>query len=201
MSLTRDIEQEAAAWAQVDDLTNRSQAAAAALEDHVGIRARDGEFDPISFQDAVSALRARSYDSELPTIVAEIKPSNFIVAFFKFLFGPPKLSSSLLSDRDVLFCVAKVPLDHSDVISERMLQTIYMRLTGASLPASAHCSRSFLLGSDRFMPSRGPHWDAIGFGDDPATDLRAGILGLLTLLYMCTRHRDIALDISKLSRH
>jgi hypothetical protein len=141
--------------------------------------------------------------------VVEEQPGNIVLRVFRFLFGPPRLNPSLVSDRDVLFCVAKCGLDHSDTVAERILQTIYQRLTGscaAPVPSRAQLTGGGIgcaTGARQFMPSTGPHWDAIGFqGADPATDLRGvGVLGLLQLLYLVTRHADAALDMYRLSRH
>lgn len=64
-------------------------------------------------------------------IVPDNRPSNAFLRFFWHLFGPPSLASdALCQERDRVFCMAKVPLDHADVVSERVLQTVYMRLTG-----------------------------------------------------------------------
>lgn len=73
-----------------------------------------------------------------------------------------------VQERDVVFCVAKCPLDDTHVTHVSLLQTIYQKLTGTT----------------RTCPRVGNHWQDVGFqGSDPATDLRGvGMLGLLQLL-------------------
>eukprot|EP00698_Gefionella_okellyi_P011274 TRINITY_DN2968_c0_g1_i1.p1 TRINITY_DN2968_c0_g1~~TRINITY_DN2968_c0_g1_i1.p1 ORF type:complete len:263 (+),score=31.19 TRINITY_DN2968_c0_g1_i1:20-808(+) len=183
--LVRDEASEAAMWQSVATLQAKSD-----IEDSRhkgGLRDRDTELSPITFTDAMRVFDARDYQSEMQSIVPENKPSNVFFAVIRFIFGPPRLASKLVAERDRMFCMARVALDHAEIASERVLQTVYMKLTG-----QAH-----------FLPSIGPHWDAIGFqGADPVTDLRGvGMFGLLQLLYLTTKHRDIAVDIYRLSRN
>ena len=77
--------------------------------------------------------------------------------------------------------------DDPVVWHERVLQTVYMRLTGTK----------------EYCVSQGAHWQDIGFqGHSPLTDLRGvGMLGLHHLLWVCTVHcekaRRILLDVDQ----
>lgn len=84
--------------------------------------------------------------------------------------SPPKLENDLNQEVDLVFSLTQCRLDWNDAIQERMLQTVYRRLTGNITE----------------QPQKGYHWQAVGFqGNDPATDLRAvGLFGLLQLLYL-----------------
>uniref|UniRef100_A0A8C7WR32 ELMO/CED-12 domain containing 3 n=1 Tax=Oryzias sinensis TaxID=183150 RepID=A0A8C7WR32_9TELE len=81
------------------------------------------------------------------------------------------------------------PVDNSQPVHMRVLQTIYKRLIGSRLDC----------------PRFGPHWENIGFqGTDPATDLRGtGFLGLMHTLYfvMDPETLPLAKDIFRLSQH
>ncbi|XP_026199444.1 ELMO domain-containing protein 3 isoform X2 [Anabas testudineus] len=112
-----------------------------------------------------------------------------LAAITHFLFGPPRLHRELLEERDLVFAIAQCPVDNSQTVHMRVLQTIYKRLIGSKLDC----------------PRFGPHWENIGFqGTDPATDLRGtGFLGLMHALYfvMDPETLPLARDIYKLSQH
>uniref|UniRef100_A0A3B4BG81 ELMO domain-containing protein n=1 Tax=Periophthalmus magnuspinnatus TaxID=409849 RepID=A0A3B4BG81_9GOBI len=110
-----------------------------------------------------------------------------LAAITHFLFGPPRLHRELLEERDLVFAIAQ-PVDNSQPIHMRALQTIYKRLVGSKLDC----------------PRYGVHWETIGFQTDPATDLRGtGFLGLMHSLYfvMDPEMLPLARDIYKLSLH
>jgi len=97
-----------------------------------------------------------------------------------------KLSPVLMSQQSRIFEVAQLSFDNDNVHHQRLLQTVYMRLTGASL------------GAPRF----GSHWEEIGFqGSDPATDLRGvGMLGLVHILQITYLNKRVVDDIFQLSK-
>jgi len=102
------------------------------------------------------------------------------------VFGT-KLRKSLHYERDLFFTIAKCHFDDSNPLHLRVLQTIYRRLTGASVDC----------------PRYGKHWQDIGFQQsDPATDLRGtGFLSLFHLLYTLSSSDTINMmvNIYKLS--
>jgi len=57
-----------------------------------------------------------------------------------------KFNPELDFEWKVILCMAKIPLDYSDAICDRLLQSIYIGLTGAST-----------------CPWNGQHWISIGF--------------------------------------
>lgn len=83
--------------------------------------------------------------------------------------------------KEVIFCISKISLNHEDTSHERIICTIYRKLTG-----DAHN-----------CPSVGRHWEVIGFqGTDPAQDLRGvGMFGLLQLLYFLSKDTRLPMDI------
>ena len=110
-----------------------------------------------------------------------------VVQLFQCLFGTKPLAKSLQIEKDLVFYMAKVTMENDNEVHCRVLDTIYKNLTGSKVK----------------QPRFGPHWEDIGFqGNDPATDLRgSGFLGLLQLLVLVTKYRDIALEMYKLSTH
>jgi hypothetical protein len=119
--------------------------------------------------------------------VVTIKNANIASKLFGALRGTPVLATKTLeSEREFVFAVAKVPLDHTNVEHERIMFSIYRKLTGDAV----NC------------PSLGSHWEIIGFqGANPATDLRGlGMFGPLQLLYFIGKYPSVAADIFKLSQ-
>ncbi|XP_053575428.1 ELMO domain-containing protein 3 [Bombina bombina] len=96
-------------------------------------------------------------------------------AFTHLLFGPPRLSRELHAERDLVLAIAQCPLDNSQQIHVRVLQTIYKKLTGARFDC----------------PLYGSHWEQLGFqgkAPDPGTDLRcSGSLGTRNILHSVLR--------------
>ena len=103
------------------------------------------------------------------------------------MFGT-KLRKSLHYERDLFFTIAKCHFDDGNPLHLRTLQTIYRRLTGATVDC----------------PRYGKHWEDIGFQQsDPAADLRGtGFLSLLHLLYTLSGSDTISMvvNIYKLSK-
>lgn len=103
------------------------------------------------------------------------------------IFGT-KLQKSLHYERDLFFAIAKCHFDDSNPLHLRTLQTIYRRLTGATVDC----------------PRYGKHWEEIGFQqNDPGTDLRGtGFLSLFQLLYTLSNPDTInmMINIYKLSK-
>ncbi|XP_020791036.2 ELMO domain-containing protein 3 [Boleophthalmus pectinirostris] len=142
----------------------------------------------ISFNEALQYFQT----TDLGDLIKNIQPTirrTGLAAITHFLFGPPRLHRELLEERDLVFAIAQCPVDNSQPIHMRVLQTIYKRLVGSRLDC----------------PRYGVHWETIGFqGTDPATDLRGtGFLGLMHSLYfvMDPEMLPLARDIYKLSLH
>ncbi|XP_041855236.1 ELMO domain-containing protein 3 isoform X2 [Melanotaenia boesemani] len=142
----------------------------------------------ISFNEALQYFQTTDLGDLLRNIQPTIRRTG-LAAITHFLFGPPRLHRELLEERDLVFAIAQCPVDNSQTVHMRVLQTIYKRLIGSRLDC----------------PRYGAHWENIGFqGTDPATDLRGtGFLGLMHTLYfvMDPETLPLARDIYKLSQH
>ncbi|XP_043968473.1 ELMO domain-containing protein 3 isoform X1 [Gambusia affinis] len=142
----------------------------------------------ISFNEALQYFQTTDLGDLLKNIQPTIRRTG-LAAIAHFLFGPPRLHKELLEERDLVFAIAQCPVDNSQTVHMRVLQTIHKRLIGTRLDC----------------PRYGPHWENIGFqGTDPATDLRGtGFLGLMHTLYfvMDPETLPLARDIYKLSQH
>lgn len=142
----------------------------------------------ISFNEALQYFQTTDLGDLLKNIQPTIRRTG-LAAITHFLFGPPRLHRELLEERDLVFAIAQCPVDNSQPVHMRVLQTIYKRLVGSKLDC----------------PRYGVHWETIGFqGTDPATDLRGtGFLGLMHSLYfvMDPEILPLARDIYKLSLH
>uniref|UniRef100_A0A6A7G7A0 ELMO domain-containing protein 3 n=1 Tax=Hirondellea gigas TaxID=1518452 RepID=A0A6A7G7A0_9CRUS len=125
--------------------------------------------------------------SHAKTTIRPVMERKGVTGLLRGLFGPRRLILELVSERDLLFCIAQCPLSNSQPLHLQMLQTIYRRLTGTRVD----CQRY------------GPHWDIIGFqGSDPATDLRGvGLLGLLQMVSLVCgeQSQHLAGDVFALS--
>ncbi|XP_067376296.1 ELMO domain-containing protein 3 isoform X1 [Channa argus] len=148
----------------------------------------------ISFNEALQYFQTTDLGDFLKNIQPTIRRTG-LAAITHFLFGPPRLHRELLEERDLVFAIAQCPVDNSQTVHMRVLQTIYKRLIGSKLDC----------------PRYGPHWENIGFqgffctaGTDPSTDLRGtGFLGLMHTLYfvMDPETLPLAKDIYRLSQH
>ncbi|XP_063345558.1 ELMO domain-containing protein 3 [Pelmatolapia mariae] len=142
----------------------------------------------ISFNEALQYFQTTDLGDLLKNIQPTIRRTG-LAAITHFLFGPPRLHRELLEERDLVFAIAQCPVDNSQTVHMRVLQTIYKKLIGSKLDC----------------PRYGVHWENIGFqGTDPATDLRGtGFLGLMHTLYfvMDPETLPLARDIYKLSLH
>ncbi|GFO30650.1 Elmo domain-containing protein 3-like [Plakobranchus ocellatus] len=141
-----------------------------------------------TFSESWKDFESKDYSSVKGEIRTRIERKGFS-AFTHMLFGPPKLHSDLIPQRDLIFCIAATPFNNESKEHTSVLQTVYRCLTGSKFD----CQRY------------GSHWEEIGFqGKDPATDLRgAGMLALLHLLYFLRdpSTKDLARDVYKLSLH
>ncbi|XP_061586811.1 ELMO domain-containing protein 3 [Cololabis saira] len=142
----------------------------------------------ISFNEALQYFQTTDLGDLLKNIQPTVRRTG-LAAITHFFFGPPRLHRELLEERDLVFAIAQCPVDNSQTVHMRVLQTIYKRLIGSRLDC----------------PRYGSHWENIGFqGTDPATDLRGtGFLGLMHALYfvMDPEMLPLARDIYKLSQH
>ncbi|XP_018617949.1 ELMO domain-containing protein 3 [Scleropages formosus] len=142
----------------------------------------------ISFNEALQHFQTTDLSEVLKNIQPTLHRTGW-AAITHFLFGPPRLHRELTEERNLVFAIAQCPLDNSQKVHIRVLQTIYKRLTGSRVDC----------------PRYGPHWETVGFqGTDPATDLRGtGFLGLMHTLYLVMDPETLPLarDIYKLSQH
>nr|XP_032808390.1 ELMO domain-containing protein 3 isoform X1 [Petromyzon marinus]XP_032808391.1 ELMO domain-containing protein 3 isoform X1 [Petromyzon marinus] len=143
---------------------------------------------PISFSEALHHFQTADLSRYSKLIQPTLRRGG-LSALAHFLFGPPRLRRELQGERDLVFTMALCPLDHSQAVHTRILQTVYRQLTGSRLDC----------------PRFGPHWEEIGFqGSDPGTDLRgAGLLGLMQLLCALTEPHSLPLtrELYRLSQH
>lgn len=103
------------------------------------------------------------------------------------LCGPPEFrSEQMRKERDAVFYMALQQLDTSVEVHERIIQTVYRRLTGQTEPC----------------PRYGSHWEVVGFqGNDPGTDLRgSGMFGLLQIVAFLKSSTTLLTRIFALSR-
>ncbi|XP_063787971.1 ELMO domain-containing protein 3 [Pseudophryne corroboree] len=147
-----------------------------------------GQTPLISFNEALQYFQTADLSEYMTKIQPTVRRSGFS-AIAHLLFGPPRLNKELHAERDLVLTIAQCPLDSSQQVHIRVLQTIYKKLTGARFDC----------------PLYGSHWEQLGFqGLDPGTDLRAGgLLGLMHPLYMVMEPRTLPLahDIFRLSQH
>jgi ELMO domain-containing protein len=128
----------------------------------------------IRYLDVWMYFLTEDYSEVIDDIVRESGNSGGLMSMFK---SKSTLDKSLQEDRDIFICLAKIGLDTSIEVHERILNSIYMHLTGKS-----SWSRT------------GQHWIDVGFQNpDPYTDIRgSGILGLIQLLYFVELYNEIA---------
>ncbi|XP_035224411.1 ELMO domain-containing protein 3-like isoform X2 [Stegodyphus dumicola] len=142
---------------------------------------------PVSCDEVLNYFRSKNMSQYLKCI-KPVKQRKGLEALKHWIIGPPKLHSSLVSERNLLFAIAMCPFDTSDEIHMRVLQTLYKSLTGA----------------EKDCPRYGKHWEDVGFqGIDPGTDLRGvGFLGLIHLLSMILNPAtaELAKEISTVSK-
>ncbi|KAE8619037.1 hypothetical protein XENTR_v10009574 [Xenopus tropicalis] len=147
-----------------------------------------GQTSLISFNEALQYFQTADMSEYKKKIQPAVRRSGLSL-ISHLLFGPPRLSKELHAERDLVLAIAQCPLDSSQQVHIRVLQTIYKRLTGARFDC----------------PLYGSHWEQLGFqGLDPSTDLRAaGLLGLMHPLYMAMEPKTLPLahDIFRLSQH
>ncbi|XP_068130858.1 ELMO domain-containing protein 3 isoform X2 [Hyperolius riggenbachi] len=147
-----------------------------------------GQTPLISFNEALQYFQTADLSEYKKRIQPTIQRTGFS-AITHMLFGPPRLNRDLHAERDLLLAIAQCPLDSTQQVHIRVLQTIYKKMTGARFDC----------------PLYGSHWEQLGFqGMDPGTDLRAaGLLGLMHPLYMVMEPKTLPLahDIFRLAQH
>eukprot|EP00743_Colponemidia_sp_Colp-15_P007379 GILK01007967.1.p1 GENE.GILK01007967.1~~GILK01007967.1.p1 ORF type:complete len:693 (-),score=154.25 GILK01007967.1:84-1982(-) len=171
-----------AAWQEVSILSEAEIASRRAAGN--AVRATDK-----STAVTYAAAYQHYYSSDLRDIRSDIQTSDTRhLYFFQRLcaMGLMTFPEPLQEERDILFAIAKVQFNNDSEMDNRVLQTIYKRLTGNQF----NC------------PRFGTHWEVIGFQrDDPATDLRGvGMLGLLHLLAFINQHMEMVSHILILSQ-
>ncbi|KAI5094641.1 ELMO domain-containing protein 3, partial [Silurus meridionalis] len=174
---------------EVDLELERAQQEWDALESIQPVPAEELAPSPlISFNEALQHFQTTDLANLLRNIQPTVRRTGLAVVTH-FLFGPPRLHRELTEERDLVFAIAQCPLDNTQPVHMRVLQTIYRKLT---------CTKAD-------CPRYGPHWENIGFqGTDPSTDLRGtGFLALMHTLYLVMDPETLPLarDIYKLSQH
>ena len=143
-------------------------------------------FYPVTYAELLQHFQTAHLEQQRMKIQPTIHRGG-VKAITHKIFGT-KLRKSLHGERGLFFTIAKCQFDDSIPLHFRTLQTIYCRLTGASVEC----------------PRYGKHWQDIGFQQsDPATDLRGtGFLSLLHLLYTLSTSDTISMmiNIYKLSK-
>jgi len=147
------------------------------------------DFDAISFEDLYEALEAEAaLEIDIESITVEdFRNVGWIEYLRLFLCGGCAIalrSDELRNERDSVFKIAALGLDHSNTTHCRMLQTLWIKLTD-----SRQCGKT------------GAHWQQIGFqGNDPSTDIRgSGLLGVLQLIFAIERYAEMMTKIYLLS--
>lgn len=183
------VAREAESWAAVDALRQQEEAEAST---RIGVGGRvvregraDGRGKMIRYEEAERALLVDADHSGVrdAILVAEPDPE---AGCFACLAAPASLSEADMRRRDALFCVAKTGYEDGNVVHDRVLQTLYKRLTG----------------TDRDVPRFTDAWEDIGFqGSNPASDLRdAGMLGPLQLLWLVETYPDWVIAVMRVAR-
>ena len=175
---------ESEVWDKVSELRAEQ---AEAIQSSNSVQARNSRDNLITYNELfefVKTMDLSKFKSEIVTFDDTSLP--FVTRVIYSCFGPPILPEGLQKERDLVFLLAKQPLDYSVVELERMLQTIYRLFSGDRLS----CSRY------------GSHWMELGFqGEDPMTDLRgSGIFGLLQLLHFVRFYPELSLRIYQFSK-
>ena len=138
-----------------------------------GITTKQDKDVSITFKDAWDGIQLEgSWRTHLPSIsrvAASVSDGGFFTKMWLCCFVPNVASGELSEERDFVLCLQNVPLNTSDPIHQRVLTTIYRRITHER----GSCALS------------GSHFEKIGFqGGNPGTDLRStGMFGLLQMLY------------------
>jgi len=148
------------------------------------------EFEEMSFASAYQYLSAEA-EREVATksiVTEDFREVGWCAYLSMLLFGGGSISlksDALDAERDGVFKMAQLKLDLRDTAHVRLLQTLWVRLSGEDAP----CAKT------------GAHWQRIGFqGNDPTTDVRgSGMFGLLQLLFLVESHADLAAKLRALS--
>lgn len=90
---------------------------------------------------------------ELPTdqnkkniVTTDTRNRNFFTAL-KDCLCVPNWTPEMFEERETTFCIAQIQFNNADRVHTQILQTIYMKLTGAKMEC----------------PRFGSHWEVIGF--------------------------------------
>lgn len=129
----------------------------------------------IHFSEAWKTVKGLDLSKEVEKIAPQ--PTTYM-SFFQKLFSAclePRLSASILTERDHIIAFTKVKYDPTNEFHFRMIHTIYTIMTN-----EPECRQ------------KGSHWETIGFqSTDPSTDLRSvGMLGVLQILAFITFHKE-----------
>lgn len=147
------------------------------------------DFEAIRFDDLYEALETEAHHEikNEKIVITDFRDLNWIQYLTLFICGGCSItlkSKTLNKERDGLFKIAKLTLDHNNTTHCRMLQTLWIKLTD-----NRQCAKT------------GSHWQQIGFqGNDPSTDIRgSGLLGVLQLLFGMEQHHEMMAKIYLLS--
>ncbi|XP_064398153.1 uncharacterized protein LOC135344787 [Halichondria panicea] len=132
---------------------------------------------PVTFSEVLTHFQSINFRKERELAKEEIPKEG--------AFSRNKLDKKLRDERLLVLAMARCSLDKNK-LHLRILQTIYIRLTGRNI----NCRRY------------GAHWTAIGFsGSDPADDLEGvGMFGLAQLIYLLDNNISLAREIFRYTK-
>ena len=131
----------------------------------------------VTFSEVLTHFQSINFRKERELVKEEIPKEG--------AFSRNKLDKKLRDERLLVLAMARCSLDKHK-LHLRILQTIYIRLTGRNI----NCRRY------------GAHWTAIGFsGADPADDLEGvGMFGLAQLIYLLDNNISLAREIFRYTK-
>eukprot|EP01083_Nonionella_stella_P074350 201637_1 len=148
------------------------------------------DFDPIGYDELLPLLMeqaTRDIDED-EIIIEDFRNIGWFDYLKVYLFGGCAIAlktTQLNEERDTAFKMAKLTLDSMNETHNRMLQTLWMKLTDDT----RQCDKT------------GSHWQQIGFqGNDPGSDVRgSGLFGMMQLIFMIENYNQIICKIYLLS--
>lgn len=148
------------------------------------------DFEPIEFEDIFSilSLQADVAIDEDDIIIEDFRAIGWFDYIKVYLLGGCAIAlktTELNEERDAIFKIAKLRFNVDSIPHNRMLQTLWMKITDDT----RQCDKT------------GSHWQQIGFqGNDPSTDIRGcGLLGVLQIIFMLEAYPDIISKVYLLS--
>nr|CAG4711956.1 unnamed protein product [Naegleria fowleri] len=155
-------------------------------KESVQISEVDGREVNITYDETLKYFKSLNLEKECESANEQLNTRGEGRNLFQKLFSCFGTDSEDIQNEKVfLLALTNIQLNHEIEEHERILFTIYKKITG----------------DKQNCPSIGPHWEAIGFQrTDPKTDLRGvGMLGLTQLLFFVYSDERTLRDIYLLS--